>query len=76
MADARSVNGWGRFTHPLIYQGQSIKNVQLWLEGGRVARFEAKSGREYLETMLAYDEGARASYPIFMITESPHERCR
>jgi len=54
-----SVNGWVRFTYPLIYQGQIIEDVQLWLEGGRVARFEAKSGREYLETMLALDEGAR-----------------
>jgi aminopeptidase len=54
-----SVNGWVRFTYPLIYRGQVIEDVQLWLEGGRVARFEATSGREFLETMLALDEGTR-----------------
>jgi aminopeptidase len=53
-----STSGWVRFSYPLIFQGQAIEGVQLWLENGRVARFEAESGTEYLETVLALDEGS------------------
>ena len=54
-----SVDGWVRFAYPLIHQGQAIEELQLWIEGGRVARFEAESGQQYLETLLALDDGAR-----------------
>jgi aminopeptidase len=54
-----TVNGWVRFSYPLIYQGQTIEGLQLWIERGRVARFEAASGQQYLETLLALDDGAR-----------------
>jgi len=54
-----SANGWVRFTYPLTHQGQAIEDLQLWIERGRVARFEATSGQQYLETLLALDDGAR-----------------
>ncbi len=53
-----SVDGWVRFSYPVIQQGQVIEDLQLWFEGGRVVRFEASTGREYVETILAVDEGA------------------
>jgi aminopeptidase len=54
-----SVTGWVRFSYPLIYRGQEIENLQLWLEDGRVTRFEAESGEAFLETIFAIDDGAR-----------------
>lgn len=54
-----SVTGWVRFSYPLIYRGQAIEDLQLWFEGGRVTRFEARSGNDYLGTILEIDEGAR-----------------
>jgi aminopeptidase len=42
----------------VIKQGQVSEDLQLWFEGGRVARFESGSGGDYLETILAIDEGA------------------
>jgi aminopeptidase len=54
-----SVTGWVRFSYPLLYRGQAIEGLQLWLEDGRVTRFEAESGGDYLEALMALDEGAR-----------------
>jgi aminopeptidase len=53
-----SVDGWVRFSYPVIEQDQVIEDLRLWFEGGRVTRFEAGSGGEYLETILAVDDGA------------------
>jgi aminopeptidase len=55
-----STTGWVRFSYPLIFQGQAIEGVQLWLEDGRVTRFKAESGTDYLETVLELDEGSAA----------------
>ena len=54
-----SVAGWVRFSYPLVYRGQEISDLRLWLEDGRVTRFEAASGKEFLETIFEIDEGAR-----------------
>lgn len=54
-----SVTGWVRFSYPLIYRGHAIEDLQLWLEDGRVTRFEAESGTDYLESLLELDDGAR-----------------
>jgi aminopeptidase len=54
-----SVTGWVRFSYPLIYRGQAIEGLQLWLEDGRVTRFEAESGSAFLGVLLELDDGAR-----------------
>ncbi len=53
-----SVDGWVRFSYPVIEQGQVLEDLELWFERGRVTRFEAGAGRGYVETILAVDEGA------------------
>lgn len=54
-----SVTGHIRFTYPAIYQGRAVEDVALWFKDGRVERFEAGSGREFLAEMLDVDAGAR-----------------
>ncbi|HYX86360.1 MAG TPA: aminopeptidase [Gaiellales bacterium] len=47
-----------RFSFPAVMGGREVEDVRLRFEGGRVVRSEAASGREYLEQMLAMDDGA------------------
>lgn len=54
-----SANGWVRFSYPAIYDGQEVKDVQLWFENGKVVREEASKGQELLTSLLNTDEGSR-----------------
>ena len=54
-----AVNGFIRFSYPVLHQDREIRDVRLWFERGRVVRAEAESGQAYLDEMLRLDEGAR-----------------
>jgi aminopeptidase len=48
-----------RFTLPAVFYGREVEDIRLRFEGGRVVDAEARSGGDYLETLLDTDEGAR-----------------
>ncbi len=48
-----------RFSFPAIFQGRGVEDVRLRFERGRVVRAEARTGQEYLESLLDMDEGSR-----------------
>ncbi len=54
-----SVEGTVRSSFPAAYQGRIVEEVELRFEGGEVVAVEAARGRDFLEEMLALDEGAR-----------------
>ncbi len=54
-----SAEGVIRFTYPAIFHGRAVENVRLRFERGEVVEAEASRGREYLEEMIAMDDGAR-----------------
>ena len=57
--DRRTANGYVSSTLPLNYRGQMIDSFKLWLEDGKVVRYEAKQGEEVLKMILDTDEGSR-----------------
>jgi aminopeptidase len=48
-----------RYTFPAIYHGREVEDIRLRFEGGRVVQAEAARGNDYLQTLLAMDDGAR-----------------
>jgi aminopeptidase len=52
------VNGTIRFGFPAVFSGREIDDPRLRLENGRVVSAEAASGQDYLQSLLALDEGA------------------
>jgi aminopeptidase len=48
-----------RYTFPAIYHGREVEDIRLRFENGHVVRAEAEHGDEYLQSLLAMDEGAR-----------------
>jgi aminopeptidase len=48
-----------RFSFPAIFHGRSVEDVRLRFEGGWVVAAEAKTGNDYLQSLLDMDEGAR-----------------
>jgi aminopeptidase len=48
-----------RYTFPALYHGREVEDVRLRFEGGRVVHAEASRGDDYLQSLLAMDEGAR-----------------
>jgi len=57
--DATKTEGHVRFTYPAVYQGREVEDVRLTFREGRVVEATAAKGRDYLETLLNSDEGAR-----------------
>jgi aminopeptidase len=47
-----SAEGYIRFSYPGIYMGQDVEDVRLWVEKGRVVRWEASKGKELLDQIL------------------------
>jgi aminopeptidase len=47
------------FTFPALFHGREVTEIRLRFEGGEVVRAEAARGREYLDSLLAMDDGAR-----------------
>ena len=48
-----------RFSFPAIFHGRGVEDVRLRFEGGRVVHAEARSGGDYLNSLLDMDDGAR-----------------
>jgi aminopeptidase len=53
-----SVNGKVRFSYPGIYMGQEIEDISLEVKDGQVVRWDAKKGKELLDSLFEID-GAR-----------------
>jgi len=47
-----SVNGTIHFSYPAVYMGQEVEGVTLWVEKGQVVKWEAKRGKELLDTVF------------------------
>jgi aminopeptidase len=54
-----STHGHIRFTFPAFYAGREVQGVRLWFERGQIVRWEAESGKDFLDQMLSLDAGAR-----------------
>ena len=54
-----SVEGWARFAFPLVYKGREVEGVELTFQAGRVQTWKASKNQDFLESMLATDDGAR-----------------
>lgn len=54
-----SVNGWVRFTYPVVAFGREIEGIELKLENGRVVQASAQKNEEFLLSALDSDAGAR-----------------
>ena len=54
-----SVNGWVRFTYPVVAFGREIEGIELKLEHGRVVQASATKNEEFLLSALDTDAGAR-----------------
>jgi len=54
-----SANGHIRYTYPTIHQGWEAEDVHLWFQDGCLSRWEAKTGKKYLDEVLCMDDGAR-----------------
>jgi aminopeptidase len=54
-----SVEGWVRFTYPLVFQGVSVEGIELAFEKGRVARASACHNGPFLLSLLDTDAGSR-----------------
>jgi aminopeptidase len=48
-----------RFTLPAVFYGREVDDIRLRFEGGRVVDADARSGADYLRTLLDTDDGAR-----------------
>ena len=53
------VNGEIYFDFPQNYRGNSATGVHLWIENGKIVKFEAETGKDYLEAMFNMDEGSK-----------------
>ena len=54
-----SVNGWVRFTYPVVAFGREIEGIELKLEQGRVVHASATKNEAFLLSALDTDAGAR-----------------
>ncbi len=52
------INGEIYFDFPQNYRGNSATKVHLWIEKGKIVKFDAETGRDYLEAMFNMDEGS------------------
>jgi aminopeptidase len=54
-----SADGQISFSYPAVFNGRSVEGVRLRFRAGEVVEADAARGREFLEEMLAMDDGAR-----------------
>jgi aminopeptidase len=55
----RSVEGEIRFSYPAVFRGRQVDDVRLSFREGAVVEASAAHGQDFLEEMIAVDEGAR-----------------
>ena len=53
------INGEIYFDFPQNYRGNSATGVHLWIENGQIVKFDAETGKDYLEAMFNMDEGSK-----------------
>ncbi|MFK8103509.1 MAG: aminopeptidase [Saprospiraceae bacterium] len=53
-----SVNGVINFSYPAVYMGHEVEDVTLWVKDGRVEKWEARRGKDFLDRVFEMD-GAR-----------------
>ncbi len=53
------INGEIYFDFPQNYRGNSATGVHLWIENGQIVKFDADTGKDYLEAMFNMDEGSK-----------------
>lgn len=53
-----SVNGVINFSYPGLYMGNEVEGVTLWVKDGYIEKWEAKSGKAFLDKIFAM-EGTR-----------------
>jgi aminopeptidase len=54
-----SVEGRARFSFPAPHAGRLVRDIELRFEGGEVTEAHAAEGGDFLQEMLAMDDGAR-----------------
>ena len=54
-----ATDGEIRFTFPAIFQGRGVEDVRLRFSEGRVVKAEARTGNDYLQSLLDMDDGSR-----------------
>jgi aminopeptidase len=54
-----SAEGEITFTFPAVFRGRQVDDVRLRFHGGEVVEATASSGEDFLQEMVALDEGAR-----------------
>jgi len=47
-----SVNGVAFFDYPIVYMGQDVHNVTLWVENGVIVKWDAERGREVIDEVM------------------------
>ncbi len=47
-----SVNGKVHFTFPSIYMGKDVRGITLWVEDGKVVKWDAEEGKELLDAVF------------------------
>ena len=57
-------------TMPLSYQGQLINNFRITFKDGKAVEWDAETGKEQLDKMLAMDEGASKLGEVALIPKS------
>ncbi|MEM1325516.1 MAG: aminopeptidase [Bacteroidota bacterium] len=53
-----SVNGTIYFSLPSLYQGRTVRDVQLWVKDGYIEKWEASEGKDFLDEIFSL-EGTR-----------------
>jgi aminopeptidase len=54
-----SVEGEIRFTYPAVFRSRQVDDVRLRFRGGEVVEASATHGEDFLEEMIAMDDGSR-----------------
>ena len=47
-----SVNGVVFFDYPIVYMGQDVQNITLWVEDGVVVKWDAERGKEVIDEVM------------------------
>jgi aminopeptidase len=54
----QSVNGWVRFTYPVVAYGREVDGVEIHFQDGKAVEATATKNEDFLRNTLATDEGA------------------
>ncbi len=46
------VNGYVKFSYPAIYMGEEVEDVELWVEKGKIIKWNASKGKDFLDRIF------------------------